>query len=153
FAKVFLAPIINGDVRGALRTLDDRLKPGGPLVLREETFTDLGIAFNDGTHAGVGRISVGAKDLVYSGKRVQVAVAPEFFFPSPNEGEFAGSDSAAILPRLIAAFPLADRLKLHVDAGYDFDFDHDELRRFVWDTGVSVPGKNLTLDCGVGGSK
>jgi len=152
-AKVFAAPVVDNDVGAALRTLDQALRPGGPLVLREETFSDLGFAFNDGTHVGVGRIDVGAKGVVYAGKRVQLAFSPEFFFPSPSEGQFAGSDSAAILPRLVAAFPIADALKLHVDAGYDFDFDHDELRRVVWNVGASVPGPSVTFDFGVGGSK
>jgi hypothetical protein len=84
---------------------------------------------------------------------VQLAFAPEFFFPSPNEGDFAGSDSAAILPRLVAGVTIATRLKLHVDAGYDFDFDRDELRRVVWNVGASVPGTRVTFDFGLGGSK
>ena len=152
-AKLASVPIVNGDVDAALRTLDNALKPGGPLVLREETFSDLGFAFNGGTHAGVGRISVGANGMLYAGKRVQVACAPEFFFPSPSEDEFAGSQSAAILPRLVAAFAVASALKLHVDAGYDYDFEHDELRRFTWDAGASIPGELVTFDFGMGGSK
>jgi hypothetical protein len=152
-AKVFLAPVVNDDVAGALRTLEDDLQPGGPLVLREETFSDLGIDFNDGTHAGVGRINVGAKGLLYADRRLQFAVAPEFFFPSPNEEQFAGSNSAAFLPRLVAAVAIADPLKLHVDAGYNCDFDHNELRSFVWHVGASVPGRDVTTDFGVGGSK
>lgn len=152
-AKLASVPIVNGDVDAALRTLDNALQPGGPLVLREETFSDLGFAFNGGTHVGVGRISVGANAMLYAGKRLQIACAPEFFFPSPSEAQFAGSDSAAILPRVVGAFALASYLKLHADAGYDFDFDHDELRRFTWDAGASIPGERVTFDFGVGGSK
>ena len=152
-AKVATAPIINNDVAGALKIFDQALKPGGPLVLRTEKLSDLDVAFNDGTHAGVGRIDIGAKAVLYSDKRVQLAAAPEFFFPSPNEAEFAGSDSAAILPRLVGALTVVDPLKLHVDAGYNADFDHDELRSFVWNVGASVPGRVLTVDFGVGGSK
>jgi len=152
-AKIAAVPIVNGDVAGALRTLDTALKPGGPLVLRQETFSDLGFMFNGGTHAGVGRISMGANATLYADKRLQVACAPEFFFPSPSEDNFAGSQSAAILPRLVAAFAAAGALKLHADAGYSYDFDHDELRGFTWDAGTSIPGEKVTFDLGFGGTK
>lgn len=152
-AKIASVPIVNGDVAAALQTLDNALRPGGPLVLREETFSDLSYAFNGGTHAGVGRISVGANALLYADKRFQLAGAPEFFFPSPSEDNFAGSQSAAIFPRLVAAFAVASALKLHADAGYNYDFDHDELRSFTWDAGASIPGENVTFDFGMGGSK
>jgi hypothetical protein len=152
-AKIAAVPIVNGDVAGALRTLDTALKPGGPLVLRQETFSDLGYVFNGGTHAGVGRISMGANATLYADKRLQVACAPEFFFPSPSEDNFAGSQSAAILPRLVAAFAAAGALKLHADAGYSYDFDHDELRGFTWDAGTETPGETMTFDLGFGGTK
>jgi len=152
-AKIASVPIVNGDVAGALQRLDDALRPGGPLVLREETFSDLGFMFNGGTHAGVGRISVGANATLYADKRFQLAGAPEFFFPSPSEDNFAGSQSAAIFPRLVAAFAVASALKLHADAGYNYDFNHDELRSFTWDAGTSVPGEKVTFDLGFGGSK
>ena len=57
------------------------------------------------------------------------------------------------MPRLVAAFAVASALKLHADAGYDYDFDHDELRRFTWDAGASIPGEQVTFDLGFGGSK
>jgi hypothetical protein len=123
------------------------------LVLRTERFTDLGFEFDEGTHAGVGRISVGTKGLVYAGDRAQLAATAEFFCPSPNEGEFAGSASAAILPRAVAAFSISERLTLHLDSGYEHDFEHDELRRFVWNAGASFPGSLIAIDVGVGGSK
>ena len=114
----------------------------------------MGFDFNNGTHVGVGRISLGAKALLYADKILELAPMLEFYFPSPSQAEFAGSDSPAILPRLVAAFTLPRAAKLHVDAGYDYDFDHDELRRFVWNFGPSLPiGGWVTLDAGVGGSK
>jgi hypothetical protein len=153
--------VTNGDVGKAVADLNTLLRtPGSGLTLRSETFRDLGFSFNDGTHSksaassvGIGRISLGVKGVLYADERLQIAVSPEFFLPSPNEDEFAGSGSAAILPRLIGAFKAADFLRLHLDAGYDFDFDTDELRRFVWNTGVSVPLPRVTFDIGVGGSK
>jgi hypothetical protein len=147
-------PIVNDDVGAALRKLDDELhKSDGLYVLREETFSALGFQFNEGTHAGVGRISIGAKGLVYSDKRLQLAVAPEFFFPSPSQDEFAGSDSASILPRIVGAFRVVSPLTLHVDSGYDCDFDNNELRRFVWNVGASIALGGETFDAGIGGSK
>ncbi len=123
------------------------------LQIRQQSFSDQGFKFNDGTHAGVGRISLGVKALLYADKVVELAPMLEFYFPSPNQAQFAGSDSPAILPRLVAAFKLADRLKLHADAGYDYDFDNNELRRFVWNFGPSLALSWGTLDAGVGGSK
>jgi hypothetical protein len=46
-----------------------------------------------------------------------------------------------------------DWARPHLDLGYDYDFDVDELRRFVWDVGVSFPLAFATFDVGMGGSK
>lgn len=123
------------------------------LILQTRSFSELGFGFNDGTHVGVGRITLGAKALVYSTHPLALAAACDFYFPSPNQAEFAGSDSASILPRVIGAARLADWARLHLDVGYDYDFDVDQLRRFVWDVGLSFPFPFGTLDVGVGGSK
>ena len=122
------------------------------LVLRTIPFSNLGFGFNEGTHAGIGRISLGTKALVYVQEPFRLAMACDFYFPSPNEQEFAGSDSASLLPRLIGTARLADWIRLHVDAGYDYDFDVSQLRRFVWDVGVSLPLRIATFDLGLGGS-
>ena len=145
--------VVDGNVQSALQGLDAALQPGGPLIFRRDTFTAIGFQFNDGTHAGVGRISVVAKGALYADRRVELTAAPEFFFPSPNQGEFAGPDSAAILPRVVGAFRVSDPLRLHADVGYDYDFNSDELRRFVWNTGASIALTGATFDVGVGGSK
>jgi hypothetical protein len=112
------------------------------------------VTFNDGTNAGVGRISLGGKALLYSSELVDFAFSTEFFFPSPNQEQFAGSDSGAILPRLIAQAKFDNPLRLHADAGYDYDFDTDELRRFTWNAGASVAFDVIhgVFDTGVGGS-
>ncbi len=123
------------------------------IVIQTASFSQRGVDFNDGTHLGVGRISLGAKALVYVRNPFVFAAACDFYFPSPSQNEFAGSDSASILPRLIGAVRLADWMRLHLDAGYDYDFDVDQLRRFVWDAGVSFPLAVGTFDLGVGGSK
>lgn len=132
--------------------LRDSLK-NGELVIRDKTFTESLFDFNDGTHAGVGRISVGAKALILSKGPVRVAASTEFFCPSPNEDQFSGSESPAILPRVIGMADLAPYARLHVDAGYDYDFDVDELRRFVWNIGGSFPLTDWAMfDLGMGGS-
>jgi hypothetical protein len=50
-------------------------------------------------------------------------------------------------------FPATDWLNLHVDVGYDYDFEEAELRRFVWNTGAVFPGRRVAVDLGVGGSQ
>jgi hypothetical protein len=125
----------------------------GTLVLRTVSFSQLGLTFNDGTHVGVGRMSLGTKARVYFEDPFRLAAACDFYFPSPSEAEFAGSDSPSILPRVIGSARLANWMRLHVDAGYDYDFDVSQLRRFVWDFGVSFPLTVATFDLGVGGSK
>ena len=131
----------------------ERLLGAGALVIRRETFNDLGFHFNAGTSAGVGRIGIGAKWVLYAGQHVRLAAAPQFFCPSPNEDEFAGPASAAIYPRIVGQVKAADFLSLHADVGYDYDFDESALRRFVWNTGASYPGKRFSLDLGIGGSE
>jgi hypothetical protein len=142
----------NGNVGEALGILDSELQSGQQLFLRKDSFNALGFDFNEGTHAGVGRISVGAKGILYADKVAQIAFAPEFFFPSPNQPQFSGSDSPAILPRFIGAFRVTDPVRLHIDAGYDYDFDTNALRRFVWNGGTSIAITGATFDFGVGGS-
>lgn len=122
-------------------------------IYRKDSFSELGFDFNDGSNFGVGRISLGGKYLVYSSQLAQLAVSSELFFPSPNEDEFAGSESFALLPRVIGRATPLDMLRLHADLGYDFDFEEDELSRFVWSVGSSlVPLERLVLDAGFGGS-
>jgi hypothetical protein len=151
-SQVAGVPVDNYNVAGALGQLDAALQTGRVLFLRKDSYNAIGADFNEGTHAGVGRISVGAKGVLYADKVVQLAFAPEFFCPSPNQAEFAGSNSAAILPRFIVAGKVSDPVRLHLDAGYDYDFDNNELRRFVWNGGTSIAITGATFDFGVGGS-
>jgi hypothetical protein len=123
------------------------------LVLADSTFNALGFDFNDGHNAGLGRISVGGKGLLFTNEWVDLAFSTEFFCNSPSEEEFAGSDSASILPRLIGEAKLARRLNYHADVGYEYDFNNTNLTRFTWNTGFSIPLVNSTFDVGVGGSK
>ncbi len=139
--------------------IDARLDPNcaaGPnqcLTLRNDDYPDLGNDFNEGARPGVGRISLGLKYLIWHNERGAVAVSGEFFNPSPSESEFAGSESPAILPRLIGSLSLHEYLRLYSDIGYDYDFDNSELRRFTWDFGIAVPIKRVAIDFGVGGSE
>jgi hypothetical protein len=148
-------------VDGALCAQLDAFLAAGGLRLVKRPFADIrlaggtGVDFNGGTNFGVGRMSVGAKGVLYAGRRLELAFAPEFFFPSPNEHEFAGSASAALLPRVVTQVKVADPLRLYLDAGYDYDFENDELRRFTWTVGAStrLPIVQGTVDVGFGGSK
>ena len=123
------------------------------LTLADSTFSALGFDFNDGHQAGVGRISVGGKGLLFSNDWADLAFSTEFFCNSPNEAQFAGSNSPSILPRLIGEAKLAPRLNYHADLGYEYDFVNTNLTRFTWNTGFSIPVVNATFDFGVGGSK
>jgi len=149
------APIGDAPVAAAtsLDALDRNLQPGGPLILREGTVNQLGADFNDSTSVGLGRVSLGGKAQFVQTDWIDAAASMEIFLPSPSEDEYAGTNSAAFLPRLIAAINLVDGVKLHVDAGYDFDTEFSELRRFVWNTGFSFAIPRVTFDGGFGGSK
>lgn len=138
-------------VQGTVATLNEAIATN-VVALRTIGFPPLGADFNGGTHAGLGRISVGGKGVVFANDLAEVAVAADFFCNSPSQDEFAGSDSAAILPRVIGQVKPIKYLRLLADVGYDYDFQVGELRRFVWNTGVSVPLSIVTLDAGMGGS-
>jgi hypothetical protein len=105
------------------------------------------------TQFGMGRASLGAKADLYSHPLIDAGLSAEVFFASPNEKEFSGSDSYAILPRAIAVLRPMKLLRVHLDAGYDYDFSESELRRFTWNAGASIPFTGLTVDFGVGGSE
>lgn len=130
----------------------DSLLAKGDLDLRRASFRTLGAEFNDGTQAGIGRINLTAK-AVYDATRFQLAFAPELLFPSPHEDQFAGSASVAVLPRAIASAPLGEIARVLADVGYEYDFDVSELRRFVWDIGLSIGGSRYAFDLGFGGSQ
>jgi hypothetical protein len=144
---------LNGTVAGARNVLNMLLQPGGGLSLRKETFRSLGVDFNDGIHAGVGRIDLSGKGVLLSRESFQVASIVDVFLPSPSERDFAGPASAAIAPRLIATCRLADAIRLHSDVGYDYDFDSAELRRFTWSIGGALASERAAIDLGVGGSE
>lgn len=137
--------------------LNQQICPAAPtctLVYRQDSFKHLGLdSFGEGTNVGVGRISAGVKALLYKGQRVEVAVEPDLFFPSPNEAQLAGSNSFAVLPRVVGAFTITEWLRFYTDIGYDYDFDVQELRRFVWNSGASMPVGRWAFDVGVGGSE
>lgn len=130
----------------------DELLASGALILRSGTVNQLGAKFNEGTSAGLGRVSLGAKTHLFSQEYLDLAFSTEIFLPSPSENDFSGPQSASFLPRLIGAANLTPAAKLHTDLGYDFDTSIDELRRFVWNVGGSYALQGATFDAGVGGS-
>jgi hypothetical protein len=105
------------------------------------------------TQVGLGRVSLGAVGKVISWERIDAAFSTEFFLASPNEDEFAGSDSYAVLPRGIVSLRPARGSSIYLDAGYAYDFSEDELRRFTWSVGAAIFFESSTLDFGLGGSK
>jgi hypothetical protein len=141
-------------VLSGARTVEDLdiLLRLGALAFRRERFDNLGFDFAHGTHVGLGRVSLGGKGLLYSEGRLQVALATELFLPSPNQDELAGSESVALFPRLLAEVSVTKRVRLHLDAGYDYDFDNAELRRAVWSVGPAFAANRFSLDLGVAGS-
>lgn len=133
--------------------LIDRFLETGTFVVQRKPFREVGADFRSGTNAGVGRISLAGKGALYSGERLRLAVAPELLLPSPSENEFAGTASTALGARAIATFDLAAPVRLHADAGYEYDFSYAQLSRFVWTTGVSIPLTAMSFDLGLGGSE
>jgi hypothetical protein len=109
--------------------------------------------FNPGAHVGVGRITLGTKARIYSDPWFRLALACDGELPSPNEHEFAGSKSGAISPRIIGSLKLADWMTARADTGYEYDFSISELRRFVWNAGVSLSRHMVDVDLGIGGSR
>lgn len=138
-------------VSGSVDNLDAALA-AGDVALRTLSFGALGSDFNTGNQVGLGRISLGGKGSLWANDLAEVAFATEFFVNSPSQAQYAGSDSPSILPRLIGTLKPAPWVRLYTDVGYDYDFDVAELRRFVWNLGVSVPITNATFDAGFGGS-
>lgn len=132
---------------------EDGTRNPSAIRFRTDSFASLGANFEDGINAGVGRISVGARSPLLTTDYIGVAIQSELFFPSPSEDEYAGSESWAILPRLILQVTPLEHFWLHSDVGYDYDFDTSNLRRLVWNAGGSVPFSRFSIDAGVGGSE
>lgn len=124
----------------------------GLLAIRREKFSAIGFDFDDGTHAGVGRIALGARAVVFSHERVRLLLAPEIFLPSPSEDDFAGSQSFALLPRMVGEAWLSGPVRLLGDVGYDYDTSHSELRRFVFNGGLQAGLESVAVDFGLSGS-
>ncbi len=124
----------------------------GLLAIRREKFDAIGFDFKDGTHAGVGRIALGARAVVFSNERVRLLLAPEIFLPSPSEDEFAGSQSFALLPRVVGEAWLSGPVRLIGDVGYDYDTRHSELSRFVFNGGLQAGLESVAVDFGLSGS-
>jgi hypothetical protein len=125
----------------------------GEAVRRQASFAALGLDSFGAGGSGIGRIQLGAKARLLRRERIKVAFDMELLLPSPDEDELAGPDSAAILPRIIAAADITDWLRAYADAGYEYDFDEAVLRRFTWSAGLSLPFSRATFDLGFGGSQ
>jgi hypothetical protein len=102
---------------------------------------------------GLGRISVSSNFARPLGEPLVVAFNPEIFLPSPSEGALAGPASVGLLGRVVAGLDLTPRAVLLVAAGYEYDTEFAELRRALWDVGLSWGFEAGSLDLGFGGSK
>ena len=58
-----------------------------------------------------------------------------------------------MLPRAVATLKVSDSIRVHSDAGYEYDFDNAELRRFTWRLGGSLASERTAFDLGLGGSE
>lgn len=139
-------------VPGTSPSIVNQALEAGVVAYRDLSFSALGADFNSGKNVGLGRISVGAKGLALATEWVDLAGSLEFFCNSPSQDEYAGSNSPSILPRVITQVKAAKHLNIFADAGYEYDFDVQELSRFVWNAGISIPVVNATFDFGAGGS-
>jgi len=131
------------------------ISPDECLTYRSDSLEALGFPFNEGTNAGLGRISLGAKGQIYGGGKegiFDLAASVELFMPSPFPERFAGSSTAAVLPRVIGQARLHRYLRLHTDLGYNIDFSESTLRGLMWNVGTSVPIQSFVADFGFGGS-
>lgn len=133
--------------------LDAGLASGEFVYVKRDFNVRQGDFFDDGTTAGLGRITLGAKYALSLGDWWEVGLWGEFYAPSPSEGQYAGSASASLLPRVVVIAELGERVAIHADLGYEHDFTDSELSRFTWNVGGSYSFGHVTLDAGVGGSK
>ena len=159
-SEIFLALNPQSDMPSAVPCSQlPRAVSSGLLKVVKRNFSDIALPqgdvnFREGTSVGLGRISLGAKVALYNGEQLQFALMPEIYLPSPSEDEYAGSASGAFLARLVAQYVVMPVWRLHVDVGYDADFDLNELSGFTWNTGTSFAISGTypwTVDFGVGG--
>lgn len=108
--------------------------------------------FPEGTNVGLGRVGVGARTSFYSNTFMELGAVTKFSFASPSSDELSGSDSYAIYPRLVGEFFSEAPVQAYADAGYEYDFSFNELSRFAWNVGASLPFSLGSFDLGVGGS-
>lgn len=142
----------SGALAGFPTSLDalDRNLSNGSFASRAASI-DRAEILNEGTSTGLGRVSVSGKAQFVRSQYADVAASMEVFMQNPDDNQFAGTNSYALLPRLITAINLSDAAKLHVDVGYNQDTKFSELSGLVWNTGASWANPGLTFDAGVGG--
>lgn len=106
-----------------------------------------------GNGVNLGRSEVAVRYLALPGSSYDVALELGSLLPSPDEDDYAGTNTIAIVPRVIAQWSATDSIILRGDVGYEYDFDAAELRRFIWNVGTSFEVERLSLDVGFGGSQ
>jgi hypothetical protein len=133
------------------RSILDRDIAEGRVFLNRTSLSDSG--YPGGTGVGLGRINLGVKANLVTHELVELGVLTSVAFASPSSAELAGTDSYAILPRLLVELLPNEVVQVYIDSGYEYDFSFAELRRFVWDFGISMQlGNRASIDAGFGGS-
>lgn len=137
---------------GGLERLFDPGDGGNPRArIRSDPYAAFGISVGEGV--GLGRVLLGLKHAFFRSERVSAALIGDFLLGSPDADRLSGPSSPAIAPRIaIEAKPL-QATRLHVDLGYEFDFEDARLRRLSWSVGPSFSFGLGRIDIGVGGSK
>jgi hypothetical protein len=110
------------------------------------------VPFDEGTHVGVGRITLAVKRSFALHERFVGALFGQLALPSPSADGFAGSDSVGLMARAVGAADVTRWARAYADVGYEYDTEFDELQRFLWNAGASFSVPAATVDLGFGGS-
>lgn len=123
----------------------------GPLYWSSQSIPADALPPGDGLN--LGRSEVSLRYRVYPGAEFDVAAELGALLPSPDEEDYAGTGTIAVVPRLIGQWAASDAITVRTDLGYEYDFDTSELRRFIWNAGVSLAFERYSVDLGFGGSE
>lgn len=106
-----------------------------------------------GNGVNLGRSEVAARYLALPGSNYDIGVELGALLPSPDQDDYAGTNTIALTPRVIGQWAVLDSAILRSDLGYEYDFDVAELRRFIWNVGASYEVERFSVDAGFGGSQ
>ena len=144
-----------GEGQTARRAVKNAVAPGctGDACLEWESEPFSESAVPSGNGVNLGRSEVAVRYRVLSRSAFDAGVELGALFPSPDEDDYAGTNTIALTPRAIAQWAATDAMILRSDIGYEYDFDVSELRRFIWNVGASYEVERFSIDAGFGGSQ